>query len=56
MKSWIPFMLVLALGSAAHSQATCTYPTAPDAPPDGASATKDQMIAAKHNFDHTTAK
>jgi hypothetical protein len=50
MKAWIPF-LILALGSAAHSQASCTYPRAPDAPPDGATATKDQMIAAKHDFD-----
>lgn len=52
MKAWIPLTLVFALGSAAHSQASCTYPAAPDAPPDGATATKDQMIAAKHNFDH----
>ena len=52
MKAWIPLTLVFALGSAAHSQATCTYPSAPEAPPDGATATKEQMIAAKHNFDH----
>ncbi len=52
MKAWIPLTLVFALGSAAHSQASCTYPASPDAPPDGATATKDQMIAAKHNFDH----
>jgi hypothetical protein len=51
MKAWIPLMLVFALGSAAHAQATCTYPRAPDAPPDGKTATKDQMIAAKHDFD-----
>ncbi len=51
MKAWLPLTLVFALGSAAHSQATCTYPASPDAPPDGASATKDQMIAAKHKFD-----
>jgi len=51
MKAWIPLTLVLALGSAAHSQASCTYPASPDAPADGATATKDQMIAAKHNFD-----
>ncbi|MDP8983464.1 MAG: hypothetical protein M3N97_00195 [Pseudomonadota bacterium] len=50
MKAWIPF-LILALGSAAHAQAACTYPHSPDAPPDGATATKDQMIAAKHDFD-----
>jgi hypothetical protein len=52
MKAWIPLTLAFALGSAAHSQATCTYPTAPDAPPDGNTATKEQMIAAKHSFDH----
>lgn len=52
MRVWTPLMLTFALGSAAHSQGTCTYPAAPDAPPDGATATKDQMVAAKHNFDH----
>ena len=51
MKAWIPLTLVFALGTAAHSQAICTYPHSPDAPPDGATATKDQMIAAKHDFD-----
>jgi hypothetical protein len=50
MKAWIPLTLVFCLGSAAHSQATCTYPRAPDAPPDGATATKDQMVAAKQDF------
>src|ERR1700689_3121420 len=51
MKAWIPLTLVFALGSAAHAQATCAYPRSPDAPPDGNTATKDQMIAAKHDFD-----
>ena len=51
MKAWIPLTLVFALGTAAHANATCTYPRAPDAPPDGNTATKDQMIAAKHDFD-----
>jgi hypothetical protein len=51
MKAWIPLTLIFAFGSAAHSQASCTYPRSPDAPPDGATATKDQMIAAKHDFD-----
>jgi hypothetical protein len=50
MKAWIPLTLVFALGSAAHSQATCTYPHAPDSPPDGATATKEQMIAASQDF------
>ena len=45
MKSWLPLTLVFALGSA-HAQATCTYPQAPGAPPDGATATKEQMVAA----------
>ena len=51
MEAWIPLTLVFALGSAAHANATCTYPRAPDAPPDGNTATKDQMLAAKHDFD-----
>ncbi|MDP9083508.1 MAG: hypothetical protein M3N50_07060 [Pseudomonadota bacterium] len=51
MKAWIPLTLVFALGSAAHSQGSCTYPHSPDAPPDGSTATKEQMIAAKHDFD-----
>jgi hypothetical protein len=51
MKAWKPLTLVLALGNAAHAHATCTYPRAPDAVPDGNTATKDQMIAAKHDFD-----
>jgi hypothetical protein len=51
MKAWIPLTLVLALGIAANAQATCTYPRSPDAPPDGNTASKDQMIAAKHDFD-----
>lgn len=51
MKAWIPLTLVLALGTAAHAESTCKYPAAPDTPPDGSTATKDQMIAAKHDFD-----
>src|SRR6202163_4806212 len=51
MKAWIPLTLVLALGTAATAHATCTYPRSPDAPPDGNTATKDQMVAAKHDFD-----
>jgi hypothetical protein len=51
MKAWIPLTLVLALGMAAHAHATCTYPSAPAALPDGNTATKDEMIAAKHDFD-----
>jgi hypothetical protein len=51
MKAWIPLTLVLALGTAAQAHAACTYPASPEAPPDGATATKEQMIAAKHDFD-----
>ena len=50
MKAWIPLMLLVSvLGSVAHAQSTCTYPRAPDAIPDGATATKEQMIAAKND-------
>ena len=49
MKAWIPLTLVFALGAAANGHATCTYPRAPDALPDGATATKDQMVAAKQD-------
>jgi hypothetical protein len=47
MKAWIPFVLVAA-GLAVHTQALadCIYPKSPDAPPDGATATKQQMVAA----------
>jgi hypothetical protein len=48
MKAWIPLTLVFALGSAAHAQATCTYPRAPDAIPDGNTASKEEMIAGKN--------
>jgi hypothetical protein len=51
MKAWIPLTLVFALGTALSAQADCTYPRAPEAPPDGNTATKDQMISAKHDFD-----
>jgi hypothetical protein len=43
-------MLALALGAAAHARATCIYPQAPAAPPDGATATKEQMVAAAQDF------
>jgi hypothetical protein len=48
MKAWIPLTLVFALGSAAHAQADCTYPRAPDSIPDGNTASKEEMIAAKN--------
>jgi len=51
MKAWIPLTLVFAFGLAAHAQATCIYPQSPAPPPNGATATRDEMIAAKHDFD-----
>jgi hypothetical protein len=51
MKAWIPLLFVLALGTAVHAEADCSYPTAPATPPDGATATREQMVAAKHDFD-----
>ena len=49
MKAWIPLTLVLALGAAATAKADCTYPRAPDKIPDGATASKDEMVAAKND-------
>jgi len=51
MKAWIPLTLVFAFGLAAHAQATCTYPQSPAKPPNGSTASRDEMIAAKHDFD-----
>jgi hypothetical protein len=49
MKAWIPLSLGFLLSSAALADPNCTYPSAPAAVPDGATATKDQMIAAKND-------
>jgi hypothetical protein len=51
MKAWIPLTLVFAFGLAAHAHATCTYPQSPAKPPDGNTASRDEMIAAKKDFD-----
>jgi hypothetical protein len=51
MKALLPLTLAFALGAAVHAQAACVYPTAPAAPPDGNTATRDEMVAAKHDFD-----
>src|SRR6201999_3418995 len=48
MKAWIPLTLVFALGLAANAQATCTYPQAPAAPPNGATASRDEMRSEEH--------
>ena len=50
MKAWIPLSLGLMLSSAAlAADPNCTYPAAAAPSPDGAKATKDQMIAAKND-------
>ena len=51
MKPWLPMTLVCAFGTISHAQAACNYPQSPAAPPDGSTASKEQMIAAKHDFD-----
>jgi hypothetical protein len=51
MKAWIPLTLVFAMGFAANAHATCTYPQSPATPPNGNTATRDEMVAAKHDFD-----
>jgi hypothetical protein len=51
MKAWIPLTLVFAFGFAAHAQATCSYPQSPATPPKGDTASRDEMIAAKKDFD-----
>jgi hypothetical protein len=50
MKAWIPLTLVSAMGLSVHAYADCTYPSSPAKPPDGKTATKDQMIAASADF------
>jgi hypothetical protein len=50
MKAWIPLTLVFTIGFTAHAWADCSKPSSPDAPPDGNTATKDEMVAAAQNF------
>ena len=45
MKAWIPLTMILAFGSGAFAQESCTHPKSPQTPPDGGTATKDEMIA-----------
>lgn len=45
MKAWIPLTLALLLGNAAYAQDACVHPSNPAKAPDGATATKDDMIA-----------
>jgi gas vesicle protein len=50
MKAWLSLTLAIALGSAAQAQQSCVYPAAPVPPPDGATATLDQMKAANKDY------
>jgi hypothetical protein len=50
MKVWLPLTLAFALSTAAHAQSNCTYPTAPVAAPDGATATLEQMKTAAKDY------
>src|ERR1022692_287643 len=51
MKAWIPLSLGLLLSSAAlAADPNCTYPSAAAPASDGATATKDQMLAAKNDI------
>jgi hypothetical protein len=50
MKVWLPLTLAFALSAAAHAQSNCTYPATPAAPPDGATATLEQMKAAAKDY------
>ena len=50
MKAWKPLILAFALSAAAHAQDSCTYPVAPVTPPDGATATLEQMKAANKDY------
>lgn len=49
MKAWTVLTLVCAFAAAAHAEDSCTYPSAPGPVPDGNTATKEQMIAAKND-------
>lgn len=51
MKAWIPLSLSFFIGVAAHAGASCVYPHAPASTPDGNTATRAQMITAKHAYD-----
>jgi hypothetical protein len=49
MKAWIFAACAAFIAAAAH--ADCTYPRAPEKVPDGNSASRDEMVAAKKSFD-----
>jgi hypothetical protein len=45
MKVWTPLTLIFALSTTVYAQDTCTHPPTPSTPPDGNTATKDDMVA-----------
>jgi hypothetical protein len=51
MKAWIPLTLDFRTWHRRNTPRRLHLSPRPDAPPDGNTATKDQMIAAKHDFD-----
>jgi hypothetical protein len=51
MKAWISLTMVLSFGLSAYAHADCTYPKSPETPPDGNTASLEEMKAAKKDFD-----
>jgi hypothetical protein len=47
MKALYSIALIAALAAAGNAHAACTYPTPPAKLPDGATATRDEMLAGK---------
>jgi hypothetical protein len=43
----LPTLILLATLASTRAYATCSYPQAPDKIPDGATATKEEMVAAQ---------
>ncbi|HEX4509055.1 MAG TPA: hypothetical protein VH328_03220, partial [Burkholderiaceae bacterium] len=46
MKAWIPLTMTTALCLAGYAHADCSHPQSPGNPPDGNTASKDQMVSA----------
>lgn len=59
MKAWIPLTMIAALGVGNYANADCSHPQMPGNPPDGNTASKDEMMAAakdtkRYNDEMTT--